>query len=129
MKREIQLLQFLICQGFQLEKRDLFTAKRIFTNLSVTKFPFYFGSFYAVTCWRKDNRFHKEVIEYATDYGSSVKSPPMDIEPATDSVIFRWHTHRFPSDWAIEKPATLTIRVNLDWKMCFESYVLIEKLS
>jgi len=129
MNPEIRLLQFFVCQSFRQKKQDFFEAEGLQTNLYVPKFPFYFRELYAVTCWLKDRRFHKEVIEYATDYGTSVKSPPMDIEPAKDRVIFRWHTHRFPSDWAIEKPTTLTIRVNLDWKTCFESYVLIEKRS
>jgi len=93
----------------------------------VPKFPFYFGKVYAVTCWRKDQRFHKEVIEYSTDYGTSVKSPHMDIEPVTNNVIFRWHTHPFPKDFSIEKPTLLTIRVILDWKEHFKTHLLIEK--
>jgi len=127
MDGEIQLLQFFIAKDFRLEKQDTFTADGIRGNLSARKFPFRLPHLYAVTCWRKDSRFHKEVIEYATGYGASVRSPHMDIEPVTDSVIFRWHKHPFPSDFAIEKPTTLTIRVILDREIHFESYLLIEK--
>ena len=128
MGSEIELLQFLICKEFRQQKQDTFTADLVQTNLYVRKFPFHLSALYAVTCWRKDSRFHKEVIEYSTDGGASIKSPPMDIEPAKDSVIFRWHTHPFPSDFPIEKPTTLTVRVILDWRECFKSYLLIEKL-
>ena len=127
MNHQIQLLQFLVCKEFRQESQDLFTADKILTNIYTSKFPFYFGPLYVVTCWRKDSRFHKEVIEYATDYGTSVRSPHMDIEPAKDSVIFRWHTHRFPSDFSIGRPTVLTIRVILDWKTLLETYLLIEK--
>ena len=127
MEKEIQLLQFFICKEFRQEKQDHFTAELIHSNLTSPKFPFRFGKLYAVTCWRKDRRFHKEVIEYATDYGTSVRSPHMDIEPVTDSVLFRWHKHVFPTDLAIKKPTLLTVRVILDRRPVFESYVLIEK--
>jgi len=126
-KLEIQLLQFLICEKFQQEKQDGYLAQRVKSNLYVPHFPYYFTDLYAVTCWRKDERFHKEVIEYTTDDGTSVRSPHMDIEPMRDSVLFRWHTHHFPTDFSIKKPTTLRIKVILDWKVCFESYLLIEK--
>ena len=125
---EIQLLQFLICREFRQEKQDCFTAEMVQSNLYVPKFPYYFTKLYAVTCWRKDKRFHKEVIEYTTDYGASVRSPHMDIEPVTDSVLFRWHTHPFPTDFVIEKPTLLHVRVILDWKVLCHSYLLIEKV-
>ena len=80
-----------------------------------------------MTCWQKDKRFHKEVIEYSTDYGASIRSPHMDIEPVVDSVLFRWHTHQFPTDFPIEKASLLTVRVLLDGKPVFESSLLIEK--
>ena len=127
MDHPIQLLQFVICREFRQLQQDTFTADKIHTNLYAAKFPFRLGVLYVVTCWRKDGRFHKEVIEYATDYGTSARSPHMDIEPAKDSVIFRWHTHRVPSEFVIEKPATLTVRVLLDSRPVFESYLLIEK--
>jgi hypothetical protein len=127
MDNQIQLLQFLICEKFHQEKQDGYSAELIRSNLYIPQFPHYFKDLYAVTCWRKDERFHKEVIEYTTDYGTSCRSPHMDIEPVKDSIIFRWHTHHFPSDFAIEQPTTLQIRVILDWKVLWESYVLIEK--
>ena len=127
MDGEIQLLQFFICKEFRQEKQDRFTAEFIHSNLYTPKFPFHFGKIYAVTCWRKDRRFHKEVIEYATDYGVSRRSPHMDIEPVTDSVLFRWHKHTFPTDLKIQKPTVLTVRVILDRRPVFESYLLIEK--
>jgi hypothetical protein len=126
MENQIQLLQFLICEKFQQQKQDAYAVEAVLSNLYVANFPYYFTELYVVTCWRKDQRFHKEVIEYATDYGTSLRSPHMDIEPLKDSVLFRWHTHRFPTDFAIEKPTTLTIRVILDWKIQWESYLLIE---
>ena len=124
---EIQLLQFFICKEFELEKQDQYTAKLIHSNLYAQTFPFSLGKLYAVTCWRKDKRFHKEVIEYATDYGESIRSPHMDIEPVTSSVIFRWHKHLFPAQLVIKEPTVLTVRVILDWNVKFESYLLIEK--
>lgn len=125
---EIQLLQFLICKDFQPDLNDCYKAEMVHSNLYVPKFPYYFSKTFAVTCWRKDKKFHKEVIEYSTDYGASTKSPHMDIEPVTSSVFFRWHKHQFPSDFAIEKPTLLTVKVVLDWKVMFESYVMIEQL-
>lgn len=127
MNPEIKLLQFLICKEFRQEKQDAYTADLIRSNLHVPKFPCHFHQLFVVTCWQKDRRFHKEVIEYATDYGASVRTPHMDIEPVRDSVLFRWHTHRFPSDFVIEKPTLLQIRVILDAKVCFESRLMIEK--
>ena len=129
MNSEIQLLQFFFCQEFHQKKQDFFSAEGLQTNLFVPKFPYYFKQFYTVTCWRKDGRFHKEVIEYATGYGTSVRTPHMDVEPLEGSVLFRWHTHRFPTDFPIQKPTTLTVRVILDRKPVFESFLLIESLS
>ncbi len=127
MPDQIQLLQFLICGEFELGKQDAYTAKIIHSNIYAEQFPYRFPKTYVVTCWRKDERFHKEVIEYATDYGETVKSPPMDIEPVTSSVLFRWHKHQFPSELSMSKPAILTVRVILDWKTVFESYLMIEQ--
>ncbi len=128
MTHEIELLQLLICKEFRQAKQDSFTAEMVQTNFYVPKFPFYFDRLHAVTCWRKDTRFHKEVIEYATDYGTSVRSPHMDIEPVTDHVVFRWHTHPFPTDFVIERPTMLSVRIFLDGKEHFKTYLLIEKL-
>ena len=128
MKEEIQLLQFLICKDFHSSSPDYYSAREIHSNLYADKFPYHFQELYAVTCWRKDKRFHKEVIEYSAADGRSVRSPHMDIEPVTDTVLFRWHKHPFPADFPIPKPALVTVRVILDWKMVFESYVMIEKL-
>jgi len=128
MVETIRLLQFFICKDFQQTRQDGYRAEMLHSNFYVKKFPHHFDKIFAVTCWRKDKRFHKEVLEYSTDYGASVRSPHMDIEPVTDSVIFRWHKHQFPSTLTIEKPTVLTIRVILDWKVRFESYILIEKL-
>ena len=128
MTDEIQLLQFLICHDFRQEKQDAFTAERVHSNIYVPSFPYHFPQMYAVTCWRKDKRFHKEVIEYQTDYGESLRTPPMDIEPITDSVLFRWHKHLFPQEMAIQKPCMLTIKVILDWQVTFESYIMIEQV-
>jgi len=129
MPDEIQLLQFFICREFREEGRDAYQAEGLMSNLRVPAFPFYFENTYAVTCWRKDRRFHKEVIEYTADDGASVRSPHMDIEPVTDSVLFRWHKHRFPSDFAIKKPAILTVRVLLDGHLKWNAYILIEKTA
>ncbi len=126
MEEKIRLLQFIICKDFKTEKQDYYTASKIHSNLYVSKFPYYFDELYAVTCWRKDKRFHKEIIEYSTDYGSTVKSAHMDIEPVTNSVYFRWHKHRFPADWVIEKPTTVTVRVILDWAVQWETCLLLE---
>ena len=123
----IRLLQFLICKEFRTERQDYYTAVHVHSNIYVPKFPYYFDQLMAVTCWRKDERFHKEVIEYETSEGKKIKSPHMDIEPITDSVLFRWHKHQFPSHFAIEKPTTLTVRVILDWKVYWETYILLEQ--
>ena len=123
----IQLLQFLICKEFRQARQDGYTAEMVHSNLFALQFPFTFEKTYAVTCWRKDKRFHKEVIEFSTEDGPSLRTEPMDIEPVTNTVLFRWHKHPFPADLVIEKPTLLTLRVVLDWKICFESYVMIEK--
>ena len=127
METKIQLLQFIICKDFTQGPNDCYKADMIHSNLYVPKFPFFFEKTFAVTCWRKDTKFHKEVIEYATDYGTETKSAHMDIEPVTNSVFFRWHKHQFPADFAIEKPTLLTVRVVLDWETLFQSYIMIEK--
>ena len=124
---EIRLLQFFICRDFENQKQDGYQASLIQSNMLVPDFPYYFDQLLAVTCWRKNQRFHKEVIEYMTEDGKSLRTPHMDIEPAKGSVIFRWHKHPFPADFPIEKPMLLTIRVILDWKTHFETYLLIEK--
>ncbi len=127
MTDQIRLLQFIICKEFRELGQDAFYADAVRSNLYTSSFPYRFDKLHAVTCWRKDERFHKEVIEYATDYGTSVKSPHMDIEPAKGSVFFRWHAHQFPSNFEIEKPTILTVRVILDWEVHFESYIMIEE--
>ena len=124
---EIQLLQFIVCKDFEAGAQDCYTAEAVHSNLYVREFPYYFGKVFAVTCWRKDRKFHKEVLEYSTAEGKSYRSPHMDIEPITDSVLFRWHKHQFPSDFPMERPTVLTIKVILDWKTCFESYLMIEQ--
>lgn len=126
-KDGIQLLQFFICKEFQAQKNDSYLGETILSNLYVPSFPFYFDKLFAVTCWRKDKKFHKEVLEYETDYGQKAKSAHMDIEPVTNSVLFRWHKHRFPSNFQILKPTNLTIRVILDWNILWETYILIEQ--
>ena len=125
--KAIQLLQFVICRDFLLEGDDAYTGKSIYSNLTVPDFPYQFSDTYAVTCWRKDKRFHKEVIEYTTEDGSVFRTPPMDIEPITNSVLFRWHKHLFPPELSIKASGLLTLRVILDWKVFFETYVMIEK--
>ena len=127
MPDEIQLLQFMICKEFRQEKQDYYTAEAVHSNLYARTFPHSLSGTYIITCWRKDKRFHKEVIEYSTDYGATVKSPHMDIEPVTDSVVFRWHKHLIPADFTIEKPTILTVRVILDWEVKHESYIMIEQ--
>lgn len=127
MEREIQLLQFFICREFREAKQDHYTAELVHSNIYAPRFPLYLDQLYVITCWRKDKRFHKEVIEYLTEDGATAKSPHMDIEPVTDSVLFRWHKHRVPPDFAIKRPTLLTVKVHLDWKVHFESYLLIEK--
>lgn len=130
MSDTIQLLQFIICESFEAsETKDAYTVEGVHSNLYVPSFPHQFDEHYVVTCWRKDKRFHKEVIEYQTDYGASIRTPHMDIEPVTDSVLFRWHKHQFPTDFTIEKTCILTIKVILDWKVLFESYILIEQAA
>jgi len=127
MEDGIRLLQFLICKEFREEKRDHFGAESVLSNIYVPRFPSALKELYAVTCWRKDKKFHKEVIEFETAYGASTRTPHTDIEPVTDSVLFRWHKHPFPVDFSITEPTALTIRVILDNKVWFESYVLVEK--
>lgn len=126
-KNEIKLLQFFICRDFTGPRQDSYQGESILGNLNVSSFPYKFESLYAVTCWRKDKKFHKEVIEYETDEGQKIKSPHMDIEPVTNSVLFRWHKHRFPQQFPIPKPTHLTVRVLLDGKTVWESYILIEQ--
>lgn len=128
-EQTIQLLQFMICRDFKGGDKDAYIAEGIHSNLYISDFPYSFDSEYVVTCWRKDQRFHKEVIEYSTDYGQTVRTPPMDVEPVTNSVLFRWHKHHFPSELKIEKPCLLTVKVILDWKVHFESHIMIEALS
>lgn len=128
-KDKIALLQFFICKEFTNFRQDSYLGESILGNLYVSEFPYFFDKLYAVTCWRKDQKFHKEVIEYETDYGAKIRSAHMDIEPVTNSVLFRWHKHRFPSNFVIEKPTHLTVRVILDWEVLWESYILIEKAT
>lgn len=123
----IQLLQFMICRDFEPGEQDCYGSKRILSNLHVKSYPYYFKDLYAVTCWRKDTMFHKEVIEYATEEGRIFKTPPMDIEPVTSSVLFRWHKHAFPADFDVREDGLLHIKIILDWKVHFESYLMIEK--
>lgn len=99
----------------------------VLSNYFVGSFPAHLKDLFAVTCWRKDQKFHKEVIEYETEAGLILKSAHMDIEPITDAVYFRWHKHSFPPDLIIEKSSYLTIRVILDWKPMWETSILIEK--
>lgn len=127
MNQTIQLLQFFLCKEFRQEKQDAYVGDLIRSNLYVPKFPYRFTQMFAVTCWRKDHRFHKEVIEYTTDYGTTVRTPHMDIEPVKGTVLFRWHTHRFPTDFSIEQPTNLNLKVVLDGHPCFESYLMIEQ--
>jgi len=126
-EKDIQLLQFLICDKFQPMKRDGYLVEGVRSNIYVPQFPHRLNHLYVVTCWRKDIKFHKEVIEYEIDQEDAIKSPHMDIEPIRDNVIFRWHTHKFPQNLVVEKETTLWVRVILDWKVLFESYLLIEK--
>ena len=123
----IRLLQFMVCKDFEPGEQDCYTASLVRSNLHVLSFPYHFEKLYAVTCWRKDKMFHKEVIEYSTEDGQILKTPPMDIEPVTSSVLFRWHKHAFPPDLEIKEDGLLHIRVILDWKINFESYLMIEK--
>ena len=129
MEDEIKLLQFIVCRDFKEEKQDHFTAQSVHSNIYVPKFPATLKNFYVVTCWRKDQKFHKEVIEFETAYGDILRTPHTDVEPVTDSVVFRWHKHPFPEDFKITEPTLLTVRVYLDNSMQFESHLLIEKKS
>lgn len=127
MAQDIQLLQFLICERFQVLRRDGYLVEGLRSNLHVPSFPHQLKNLFAVTCWRKDDRFHKEVIEYEAEGQEPLRSPHMDIEPVRDPILFRWHTHRFPAALTVQKPGILWVRVILDWKVQFESYLLIEK--
>ena len=127
MPEEIQLLQFLICKDFREGGHDSYSAEGVFSNYFVPEFPCHLEKLFAVTCWRKDKRFHKEVIEFETEDGSKFKSAHTDIEPVTSSVHYRWHKHPFPKDLVVTKPSILTIRVVLDWKTLWETSILIEK--
>ena len=122
----IRLLQFFICEEFEFDADDGCRSQKIRSNLYVPSFPCKLDQLYVVTCWKKDERFHKEVLEYVLDDGAVIKTPHMDIEPVTNHVLFRWHKHRFPADWAIEKPTTLTVRVILDWVVQWETCLLVE---
>ena len=124
---QIRLLQFFVCNDFKTLHQDCYVGECIQSNMFVPRFPHHFDKLLVVTCWRKDHMFHKEVIEYVTEDGDTHRTPHMDIEPAKGSVLFRWHRHHFPKSFAIKKPTLLTIRVILDWKVHFESYILIEK--
>ena len=128
MSDAIQLLQFFICKDFQVDQNDCYKADSILGNFYVAKFPYSLKQLYAVTCWRKDEKFHKEVIEYTTGYGDTFRSPHMDIEPVKSSVLFRWHKHQFPPNLVIKEPTILSVKVILDWDVKFESYVMIEAL-
>ncbi len=124
---KIALHQFVICENFSTLADDGYIAKGIRSNLYVSAFPCSLDPLYVVTCWRKDTRFHKEVIEYAVGSEILHRTAHMDIEPVTNHVIFRWHTHRFPPELSLAGPVLLTVRVVLDWNKQFESYLLIEK--
>jgi len=126
MPDEIQLLQFIICKDFRHDKQDYFIADQVHSNIYAKEFPLQLSDVYVVTCWRKDQKFHKEVIEYQTEKGEPVRTPHMDIEPVTDSVLFRWHKHQFPTNLVIAEPTILTIRVILDWKLHWQTYIMIE---
>lgn len=117
----------MICKNFEPGEQDAYKADLVRSNLHVPAYPYRFDNLYAVTCWRKDKMFHKEVIEYSTEDGRIFKTAPMDIEPVTSSVLFRWHKHAFPSDFEIKEDGLLHLRVILDWKVHFESYLMIEK--
>lgn len=124
---QIQLLQFFVCRDFDSANQDSYQGQNILGNLYLPQFPSAVDKLFVVTCWRKDSRFHKEVIEYETDYGAKARSAHMDIEPVTDSVLFRWHKHRFPRSFMIEKSTFLTVRVVLDRQVKWESYILVEQ--
>lgn len=123
----IQLLQFFICEDFEFDAEDGYKAQKIRSNLYVPSFPCKLDQLFVVTCWKKDARFHKEVLEYVLEDGTIIKTPHMDIEPVTNHVLFRWHKHRFPSNLQIKKDSLLHIRVVLDWDKKWETYLMIEK--
>ena len=127
MEESIRLLQFIICENFKSFSKDTYTAEAIQSNLYVPSLPYSFNKHCIVTCWRKDKRFHKEVIEYSVENGPALRTPPMDVEPVTNSVLFRWHKHPFPSELVVDKPSLVSIKVILDWKVHFESYIMIEQ--
>lgn len=127
MAEEIKLLQCLVCKEFRQQGHDQYTAQGVLSNLNVPEFPCQLSNLYVVTCWQKDKRFHKEVIEYVTADGKTVRSAHTDIEPATNNIIFRWHKHPFPAQLTIEESSVLTIRVILDWKVYFETCLMVEK--
>lgn len=129
MENDAKLLQFLVCREFSEAKQDQFAAEAVCSNIYAARFPCIPKGLYVVTCWRKDRKFHKEVIEFETAYGASIRTPHTDIEPITNSVLFRWHKHPFPDNFTVEEPTTLTIRVILDNKVRFESHLLVEKKS
>ncbi|OQA57176.1 MAG: hypothetical protein BWY42_00695 [Candidatus Omnitrophica bacterium ADurb.Bin277] len=123
----IRLLQFMICRSFDSGPQDTYKADGLLSNIHVPSFPHHFDRIYAVTCWRKDRKFHKEVLEYELPDGQLVKTSPMDIEPVTNSVLFRWHKHAFPPSLVVKENSLLHIRVILDWKPHWETYIMIEK--
>ncbi len=123
----IQLLQFFVCEDFEFDADDGYKAQKIRSNLYVPSFPCKLDQLFVVTCWKKDERFHKEVLEYELEDGTVIKTPHMDIEPVTNHVLFRWHKHRFPNNLQIKKDSLLHIRVVLDWDTKWETYLMIEK--
>ena len=123
----IQLLQFFVCEEFEFDTDDGYQAQKIRSNLYVPSFPCHLEQLNVVTCWKKDERFHKEVLEYELEDGTVIKTPHMDIEPVTNQVLFRWHKHRFPSELQITKNSLLHIRVVLDWEKKWETYLMVEK--
>jgi hypothetical protein len=127
MSDEIRLLQFVVCKEFREEKQDHFNARGVHSNIAVTKFPTSLPGHCVVTCWRKDKKFHKELVEFETADGTKTRTPHTDVEPVTDTVMFRWHKHAFPRDLVIKAETLLTIRVILDNRAQFETYILVEK--
>lgn len=124
---KIALHQFILCENFSVLADDGYNAKGVRSNLYVQAFPYRFENLYVVTCWRKDGRFHKEVIEYGFEDETLFRTAHMDIEPVTSQVLFRWHTHKIPPEVVLPHEGTLKIRVVLDWQVLFESYLLVEK--
>ena len=124
---KIALHQFILCESFSLLADDGYSAKGVRSNLYVPSFPYCFDNLFVVTCWRKDERFHKEVIEYAYESDVIFRTAHMDIEPVTSQVLFRWHTHKIPPEVILPREGTLKIRVVLDWNVLFEPYLLVEK--